>query len=292
VCEAYFANCPSRTGYLRADALALLLSLANVAAHARVLVVEGCGGLVLAAAAERLGGHGGVVAAWPGAPGTKQPSLSVWRQMNLSPPQRDTLRFAPLHELQAERLQQHQQQQQEGAQPPAVQPGDSAQAAEAAGQPPQQQQQQAEGSGGSSTAAPMEVGSPEGAASEAQQAQQAQLQAQAAGEGSAPPGAGGPQAPQPASPQQLQRPPFTSCILAAPALSPLALIRAVLPLMAPSSALAVYSPWQQPLAEALDALRGQGQVAGLVLQETWWREMQVRRFLCSCVWGGVPLTCL
>ena len=40
VCEAYFSRTPSKVGFLRVDALALLLSMANVGAHARVLVLE------------------------------------------------------------------------------------------------------------------------------------------------------------------------------------------------------------------------------------------------------------
>jgi tRNA (adenine-N(1)-)-methyltransferase non-catalytic subunit len=44
--------------HLRQDALALALSLANIGAHARVLVVDSCAGLVTGAVAERLGGYG------------------------------------------------------------------------------------------------------------------------------------------------------------------------------------------------------------------------------------------
>ncbi len=56
--QAYFAKSPARIAHLRADSLALLLSLANIGAHARVLVMEACAGLVTGAVAERLGGHG------------------------------------------------------------------------------------------------------------------------------------------------------------------------------------------------------------------------------------------
>ena len=54
--ETHFARGgPGRTGALRADALALLLSFANVGAGARVLLADGCGGLV---AGERVWSHG------------------------------------------------------------------------------------------------------------------------------------------------------------------------------------------------------------------------------------------
>lgn len=58
VAEAYFGKSPQKIQCMRADTLALLLSLANIGAHARVLVVETCGGLVTGAIAERMGGTG------------------------------------------------------------------------------------------------------------------------------------------------------------------------------------------------------------------------------------------
>ena len=256
VAEAYFANSPAKTSYLRADALALLLSLANVGAHARVLVVETCGGLVTAAALER---GGGVASAWAGGAGTRKPSLEIWRSFNFSEEQRAGLRFAPLATLLEEAQQARQAQQAAGGQQ-----------AVAGQQEQQQQQQQQDGAAGSAEggAEPMQQ---DGQPQQAQQ--QPEQQPGAAGGGSEQPPAAAATA---AGPQ----PPFNSCILAAPGLSPLALVRHVLPLLAPSASLAVYSPWPQPLAEALDALRGQGQVANLALSEAWWREMQV------CWWAS------
>ncbi|XP_031118360.1 tRNA (adenine(58)-N(1))-methyltransferase non-catalytic subunit trm6 [Ipomoea triloba] len=58
ICEAYFKKHPDRTGFMRVDTLSLLLSMANVTAHANVLVVDKVGGLVTGAVAERLGGTG------------------------------------------------------------------------------------------------------------------------------------------------------------------------------------------------------------------------------------------
>ncbi|KAL0720645.1 hypothetical protein Bca4012_035244 [Brassica carinata] len=58
ICEAYFKKYPSRIGFLRVDALSLLLTMANVTAHSDVLVVDMVGGLVTGAVAERLGGTG------------------------------------------------------------------------------------------------------------------------------------------------------------------------------------------------------------------------------------------
>ncbi|PRW61100.1 tRNA (adenine(58)-N(1))-methyltransferase non-catalytic subunit trm6 [Chlorella sorokiniana] len=257
VAEAYFANSPAKTNYLRADTLALLLTLANVGAHARVLVVESCGGLVSAAALERTGGGvspgSGVASAWAGGPTAKKPSLEIWRSFNFSQQQRAGLRFAPLSTLLEEARQAQQAAQQAG----------NGQQQDGQRQPQEAVQQDGPAAAGDAAEPMQQDGQPHGSEQQ-QQAEQPpgreDAQQQTAGGAAA---AGGP------------RPPFDSCILAAPGISPLALVQHVLPLLAPSASLAVYSPWAQPLAEALDALRGQGQVANLALSEAWWRELQV-----------------
>lgn len=58
ICDTYFKKYPARIGFLRVDTLSLLLSFANVSAHADVLVVDMIGGLITGAVAERLGGTG------------------------------------------------------------------------------------------------------------------------------------------------------------------------------------------------------------------------------------------
>lgn len=80
VCEAYFSKTPFKTGFLRVDSLALLLGLANVGAFGDVLVVETCGGLPTAAAAERMAGHGTICSAYSG---PRQPTIDVIRLFNL-----------------------------------------------------------------------------------------------------------------------------------------------------------------------------------------------------------------
>ena len=268
VAEAYYATAGAKTNYMRPDTLALLLALANVGAHARVLVVEACGGLVTAATLERTGGAAapgsGVVSAWVGGAAARRPPLDMWKHFNFAEEQRAALRFAPLQTLLAEaqqaaaaRQQQAQQQQEQQQEQPEQQQ-----------QEPEQQVQEQE-QAQPQEAEPMQQDEQPGAPSEAaaagapaDAAQQTQAEAQAPLAGSQQP------------PSALQAP-FNCCILACTTVSPLALVRHVLPLLAPSASLAVYSPWPQPLAEALEALRGGGQVANLALQEAWWREMQV-----------------
>ncbi|XP_010268703.1 PREDICTED: tRNA (adenine(58)-N(1))-methyltransferase non-catalytic subunit TRM6 isoform X2 [Nelumbo nucifera] len=58
ICEAYFKKHPARIGFMRIDALSLLLSMANVGAYSDVLVVDMVGGILTGAVAERLGGTG------------------------------------------------------------------------------------------------------------------------------------------------------------------------------------------------------------------------------------------
>lgn len=58
--EALFSWRPEKIQYMRADTLAMLLTMANIGAHGKTLVLDGCGGLVTGAVAERMGGFGQV----------------------------------------------------------------------------------------------------------------------------------------------------------------------------------------------------------------------------------------
>ena len=61
-----------------------------------------------------------------------------------------------------------------------------------------------------------------------------------------------------------------------PKAHPTAVLEAVWPLLAPSATFVVFSPWVQPLAEALSHLQGSRQCLMLMLQESWLRPYQVR----------------
>ncbi|XAR61666.1 hypothetical protein NMG60_11016148 [Bertholletia excelsa] len=82
ICEAYFKKYPSRIGFLRVDALSLLLSMANVCAHSDVLVVDMVGGILTGAVAERLGGTGYVCNAYLG---DNPYAVDIVRMFNFSP---------------------------------------------------------------------------------------------------------------------------------------------------------------------------------------------------------------
>ncbi|CAI7890677.1 unnamed protein product, partial [Closterium sp. NIES-54] len=118
VCEAYFAKAPARIGFLRPDSLAMLLAMANVGAHSHLLVLDGTGGLITAAAAQRMGGHGAICSAFYASHVSHAPSIDIIRHLNLSLPA-----AAIIHRASVQRLldahhtwsQQQQQQQQHTA---------------------------------------------------------------------------------------------------------------------------------------------------------------------------------
>ena len=56
VCQYWFDKDPNRVLFLRPDALAQMITLANVRSGRRFLIVDGSGGLILAAVLDRLAG--------------------------------------------------------------------------------------------------------------------------------------------------------------------------------------------------------------------------------------------
>ena len=245
IAQAYYLRQPARIGHLRLDTLSLLLSLANVGAGARVLAVDACGGLVLGAAAERLGGHGAVQGAYFG---TRAPSREALSQFDC-PRVAEVVREHAVEDVLAA-----------ARRGPAAESADAGVCStepEAASKPVAQQ----------SPDEPTEDLAP-GALSSAADA----LEDDKAEEGAA---RGDTHAQRP---QSAPAPPlsgFSCCIVAAPSLDPSSVLTTILPLLRPSAAFAVYSPWQQPLAEAMHELRTAHRAVNLSLQESWWRAAQV-----------------
>ena len=68
---------------------------------------------------------------------------------------------------------------------------------------------------------------------------------------------------------------FRCCIVAAPTNHPTSVMNKLMPLLAPSASFAIFSNWQQPLAECHMALQQSKQAVNLTLAESWWREYQV-----------------
>ena len=66
VCEAFFMRDQMRIMSLREDALAQILSYANVSAGSQVLCFDSCLGIVIGSLAQRLGGYGKILALYTG----------------------------------------------------------------------------------------------------------------------------------------------------------------------------------------------------------------------------------
>lgn len=256
--QNFFDKGPARVFNLRPDSLALALAMANVTAHGRTLVLEACQGLVVAAALERCGGYGTVCSATTSHMAAQAPVDSV-RFMNFDKCVTDCLctatvsdlrRFAALTEK-----------------PEAPAPAPAPAAADA----PAQAERAAAGESA------MEVDAPAATAATA-------ASSSGAAEGGAK--AGGKRGDAGGAPREgyrasqsllydLTHPGFTSCMVVAPRYDATAILEELWPLLAPSASFAVFSPWAQPLAEALLELQKARKAAALQLSESWLRPYQV-----------------
>ncbi|KAM5163379.1 tRNA (adenine(58)-N(1))-methyltransferase non-catalytic subunit TRM6 [Mantella aurantiaca] len=62
----YYAREPGKISQLRYDTLAQMLTLGNIHAGSKIIVMETCAGLVLGSVMERMGGYGSVIQMYPG----------------------------------------------------------------------------------------------------------------------------------------------------------------------------------------------------------------------------------
>nr|XP_004661505.2 tRNA (adenine(58)-N(1))-methyltransferase non-catalytic subunit TRM6 isoform X1 [Jaculus jaculus] len=62
----YYAREPGKINHMRYDTLAQMLTLGNIRAGNKMLVMETCSGLVLGAVMERMGGFGSIIQLYPG----------------------------------------------------------------------------------------------------------------------------------------------------------------------------------------------------------------------------------
>ena len=247
ICEAYFYKQPATTNWMRYDALGLLLLHANLGANAQPLVVESCGGLVVAAAAERVGAEGTSGRVCAGHTGPNCNSLDITKLMNLSAAARACVVTAPLTALLDARARWKR--------------GEDVDAAAAAEEE-------------TIAAAREEALDAKRARMEAEGEQSANLPPKERAEGWRPKRIAH------ASPTvlaHLARPSegFSSLLVASPALEPIDVLRQCLPLCAPSAPFAVWCPFSQPLADALHALRRDRLAVNLALTEPWLRKHQV-----------------
>ncbi|KAI8805919.1 Gcd10p family-domain-containing protein [Cladochytrium replicatum] len=88
LCEYYAMYKPFKTREMRVDTLSQLLSYGNVRAGSKLLVVDDCGGLVVGAMLERMGGFGTI--GWVHEH-TSSPSLDLIQQLNFPREQLDMI---------------------------------------------------------------------------------------------------------------------------------------------------------------------------------------------------------
>jgi len=259
VCEMYYSRHPSQIKGLRLDVLSLMLSLANVSAFSRVLVVENTGGLLTAAVVERVGGFGEVVTA----------SLPDWRvkntllrHFNFCREGLKSMSSVQLADLLPGRSEQRKEKKEKG--------GESAQPSSK--QKQKQQQQQQEQQNGTSELPAGEYSGDEddidlGSQLQLLQQQKQQQHKQTQQEDT-----------QKTINSQLPTThtlPFTCCLIARHGISPTEILKTIAPLMDPCSNFAILYSYLQPLADAQIALRMAGMALNLEIKDSFWREHQV-----------------
>lgn len=237
ICEAYFKKHPEKIGFMRVDALSLLLSLGNVTANADVLVVDMLSGILTGAIAERLGGTGYVCNTYRG---SSPYPVDITRMFNLSDEICKRIVHASLTDLNSF---------QTGA---SVSEG-------------QEEPLPVTHSGGlDEVSVPAEDGgmdvTPERVSSpiikpvkSIKAGQKATLEAI----------------------KSWKENGFSSLIIAAPELDPWGIIKEVLPLLSFSAPFAVYHQYAQPLATCMHNLQIEKMAIGLQISEPWLREYQV-----------------
>ncbi|CAN4093975.1 unnamed protein product [Withania somnifera] len=238
ICEAYFKKHPDKIGFMRVDALSLLLCLGNVTANADVLVVDMLGGILTGAIAERLGaGTGYVCNTYRG---SSPHPIDITRMFNLSDEICKRIVHASLTDLNSFQTGASVSDSQEEALP-ATQSG----GLEVVG---------VSADDGGMDVTPEKVASPIIKPAKSIKAGQK------------------------ATPEAIKlwkENGFSSLIIAAPELDPWGIIKEVLPLLSFSAPFAVYHQYAQPLATCMHNLQIEKMAIGLQISEPWIREYQV-----------------
>ncbi|XP_009613532.1 uncharacterized protein [Nicotiana tomentosiformis] len=237
ICEAYFKKHPDKIGFMRVDALSLLLCLGNVTANADVLVVDMVGGILTGAIAERLGGTGYVCNTYRG---SSPYPVDITRMFNLNDEICKRIVHASLTDLNSFQTGASVSESKEETLPAAHSCG-------------------VEEVGISSEHDCMEI-TPETIPSPIIKPCKSVKPGQ--------------KAPQEAI-KLWKENGFSSLIIAAPELDPWGIIKEVLPLLSFSAPFAVYHQYAQPLAMCMHNLQIEKMAIGLQISEPWLREYQV-----------------
>ncbi|KAG0630178.1 hypothetical protein M758_1G159900 [Ceratodon purpureus] len=301
VCEAYFAKDPNKTGHLRMDMLALILSLANVGANAEVLVLDMLGGLLTASVAERLGGYGCVCSTYNT---HKPPTIDMVRLFNFDASTSSGVVRAPASQLISARIEnsklsaEAELKRKDGDDDINIILNETTDVSTSGNS--------MEVDGTTSTTETVEVSvatettvileSVEGerttkttqiletVALDSRLEETPKIETESTGKrkaGTRPDEFEAGKSIKPgrlASDEDRKRwaiQGFTSLIVGAPFLDPWTVVEKLLPLLAPSAPFVIYHPYLQPLAECMNKLQSEHMAVGLQLQEPWLREYQV-----------------
>ncbi|KDP36934.1 hypothetical protein JCGZ_08225 [Jatropha curcas] len=242
ICETYFKKYPARIGYLRIDALSLLLSMANVTANSDILVMDMVGGLLTGAVAERLGGTGYVCSTYLG---DTPHSVDIVRMFNFNNDICKRIVRASLSDL---CLAQNETSNQSCAHEDAP--------------------MESNGQTSSISMAEMSLSSepeaadidPDPTASPASKISKVHKAGERATDEAL---------------KLWKENGFSSLIIAAPDLDPWSLVNEILPLLSYSAPFAIYHQYLQPLATCMHNLQLGKMAIGLQISEPWLREYQV-----------------
>eukprot|EP00257_Ricinus_communis_P018372 XP_015577080.1 tRNA (adenine(58)-N(1))-methyltransferase non-catalytic subunit trm6 [Ricinus communis] len=239
ICEAYFKKYPARIGFLRVDALSLLLSMANVTANSDVLVVDMVGGLLTGAIAERLGGTGYVCNTYLG--GTPY-STDIVRMFNFNNDACKRIVRASLNDLSgtSKPMSSHE----DG---PSVEANDQ-NSSISMEEIPESSENQVADLDHDATASPISKMSKAPKAGERASEEALKLWKENG---------------------------FSSLIIAAPDLDAWSLVKVLLPLLSYSAPFAIFHQYLQPLATCMHNLQLGKMAIGLQISEPWLREYQV-----------------
>eukprot|EP00250_Pteridium_aquilinum_P007214 c16983_g1_i1 orf=322-1815(-) len=295
ICEAYLVKCPQKIGFLRMDAMALMLSLANVGAHAEVLVMDMVGGLLTAAVAERTGGFGSVCSTYCT---PKPPPLDIVGLLNLSHSMASRVFRASIWELKDACTTTIEQTTilGEACKQGHLCEGETTKNNDVASEDPHHNIHEGEGKSIENNAKPITHGEGsahvEGESTMCVEGQQsaggdAELATCATDEGSTEADVGVDAKSASSSAARYGRNPesedllrwakrgFTSLIIAAPEFDPWSAAQELLPLLSPSSPFVIYHRYLQPLAECMHELQVNKMAVALEIVEPWLREYQV-----------------
>ncbi|KAF7026962.1 hypothetical protein CFC21_039042 [Triticum aestivum] len=275
ICETYFKKYPARIGFMRVDALSLLLSMANVGAYSDVLAVDMVGGLVVGAVAERLGGTGYVCSTYLG---SAPSSIDIIRMYNLSSDMTSRIFQAPLGDLCSL--------QSVGDAPSVLSGSIQCDVVEPAAVPDESLQSSpakpinttvSDGNAQSMTVQPINMEVPEPATDDhLNQGDISMSDCKGSNGNSVAPKA--PRAGKAPSPEMMKywgEHGFSSLIVAAPGHEVESVLADLLPLLSYSAPFAIYHQYLQPLATCMHSLQASKMAIGLQITEPWLREYQV-----------------